>query len=187
MGMADLASADDAELVVALRHDPAALEEFYRRHVRPLTRYLTRRVGDPELAADLVASTFVAAMESASGYDPARGEAAAWLYGIAGNVAAAHQRRAIAEARALTRMVGRRPIRTDGFDDTEARVDAQRRIGPVETALNTLPKGERDLVALIAGTGLTVTEAASELGIRPGAARMRLARARQRLQLGEER
>ena len=39
--------------------------------------------GDPELAADLTAETFAAALVSVRRFDPARGPAVAWLLGIA--------------------------------------------------------------------------------------------------------
>ena len=53
MSHRDLTGQADEALVAALRTDPAALEEFYRRHVRGLTRYAARRMRDPSEAADL--------------------------------------------------------------------------------------------------------------------------------------
>lgn len=181
MGTPEPADADDAELVRALGRDPAALEELYRRHVRPLTRYAVRRLGDPEAAGDLVAATFLAAIESAGRFDPARGEPAAWLYGIAGNLVANQRRRSAAESRALARLHGRRDLPADEYGRLEDRLDAHRRAGPAHAALRVLPPAERDLVRLILHADMTVREAAATLGIRPGTARMRLFRARTRL------
>ena len=42
--------------------DPAAFTEFYRAHVDQVTRFVTRRVADPHLAADLTAEVFLAAI-----------------------------------------------------------------------------------------------------------------------------
>ena len=46
--------------------DPAAFTEFYRAHVDEVTRFVTRRVADPHLAADLTAEVFLAAIEAAA-------------------------------------------------------------------------------------------------------------------------
>jgi DNA-directed RNA polymerase specialized sigma24 family protein len=49
----------------------------------PLLGYLVRRTGDPELGADLTAETFASALEGVDRFDPARGSAVNWLFGIA--------------------------------------------------------------------------------------------------------
>lgn len=181
MGPPDLADADDADLVPVMDRDPAALEEVYRRHVRPLTRYVAYRLGDPDAVGDVVAATFLAAIESAHQFDPGRGAAAGWLYGIANHVLAGRRRRAAAEARALVRYRGRHDPPVDEYVRLEDRLDAHRQVGPVDTVLRRLPPAEQELVRLIIHAGLTLREAATTLGIRPGTARMRLSRARARL------
>lgn len=62
---------------------PAAFGVFYRRHEAPLLGYFMRRTGNAELAADLAAETFAAALLGAPRFRSDRGDAAAWLYGIA--------------------------------------------------------------------------------------------------------
>jgi hypothetical protein len=54
--------------------DPDGFEAFYRAHVEVVARFVARRVGDPHLAADLIADVFVAAIDSASTYPPERGD-----------------------------------------------------------------------------------------------------------------
>jgi RNA polymerase sigma factor (sigma-70 family) len=179
-----LAEVDDADLISRLAHDPAALEEFYRRHVRALTRYAARVLGHREDADDVVAATFLAAIESSGGFDPRRGRPVAWLYGIAGHQIATRRRRSAAESRAVRRLGGQVPSTPDDeYGRVEDRLDAQVRSGPADGALESLPEAERHLMALIVYEELTVPEAAARLGIRPGTARMRLARARTRLAL----
>src|SRR5262245_22473975 len=146
MGVDDLAGTPDQNLVRALDRDPAAVEEFYRRHVRPLTAYLTRSVGDPHDAADLVAATFLAAMESCRRFDPQRGNARQWLYGIAGNLASARWRRAGAETRALARLGGQRTQPADEYDRVDGRIDAAELTRAAFAALPSLPEAERELV-----------------------------------------
>lgn len=183
MGRADLSEVDDADLLAALASEPQSLEEFYRRHVRPLTRYVRRRVPDGQIADDVVATTFLATIESAHGYDPARGRPGAWLFGIASNVMAAEARRMAVESRAMARLSGQSTVTPDDFARVDERVDARRRSGPASAVLAALPAAERDLLDLLLHAELTVSEAAVKLGIRSGTARMRLARARGRLSL----
>jgi RNA polymerase sigma-70 factor (ECF subfamily) len=175
VGGSDLGELDDAELLRRLRHDPVALEEFYRRHVRALARFAVGQGGD-----DVVAATFLAVIESADRYDPQRAPVRAWLFGIAANIIATHHRRAAAEHRAMQRLSGRRPVVSDEFSLLDDAIDAGRLIGPADEVLGMLPAAERELVSLLLDR-LTLPEAADALGIRPGTARMRLARARARL------
>ena len=180
MGTTDPAEAEDADLVLAMARDPAALEEFYRRHVRPLTRYAARRVGETQ-APDIVAAAFLAAIESVGGYDRSRGEPAAWLYGIAGNLIGTHLRRLAAENRAMVRLSGQRAVGSDEYGRLEESLDASRHTAACGITLAALPNAERELLDLVLHRDLTVVEAARTLGIRPGTARMRLSRARTRL------
>ena len=55
---------DDA-LPAAPRAEPEAFAVFYRRHVEALLAYFARRTRDAELAADLTAETFAAALGGA--------------------------------------------------------------------------------------------------------------------------
>ena len=73
----------DEELLVASVGDEEAFAAFYRRNARPLAGFFMRRTGDAELAADLTAETFAAALASRRRFDPAKGPAIGWLYGIA--------------------------------------------------------------------------------------------------------
>jgi Sigma-70 region 2 len=60
----------DIELLAAAARDPAAFARFYRRHVHAVIAFFHRRTGDAELAADLTAETFAAALEGCRRYAP---------------------------------------------------------------------------------------------------------------------
>jgi RNA polymerase sigma factor (sigma-70 family) len=156
------------------------MEEFYRRHVRAVSGFAWSQFGDDHQTEDLVAATFLAVIEAADRYDPQRGPARGWLFGIAANLIASQFRRAAAERRATQRLSGRRPVVTDDFGQLDEAIDAERLVGPPDEVLGRLPPAERELVSLLFDR-LTLPEAANALGIRPGTARMRLARARARL------
>ncbi|MGK5550023.1 RNA polymerase sigma factor [Actinomadura kijaniata] len=165
-----------------LNDDPAAFEAFYRRHVDAVMRFVVRRVSDPHLAADLTADIFLAALDSAHTYVPGRGSELAWLYGIARNVVSAQHRKAATEARAASRIAGRRLMDDDDLTRMEERIDAERRMRNALEAMQGLPEGERAVLELVAIDQLTVTEAAKALGIRHVTARVRLHRARRSLE-----
>jgi RNA polymerase sigma factor (sigma-70 family) len=103
------AQPDDEAILAALDTAPEAFALFYRRHVAGLLGYFLRRTHDPELAADLCAETFAAALDGAHRFEPARGPAVAWLYGIARRLLHHAQRRGAVEDRARRRL-GMAPI-----------------------------------------------------------------------------
>ncbi|MEV4242364.1 RNA polymerase sigma factor [Streptosporangium canum] len=161
--------------------DIVALEAFYRRHVEGITRFLARRVDDPQMVADLVADVFLAVMESAHTYRPGRGSEVAWLYGVARNTLSAERRRALRESQLTDRVSRRRQLDTDDINRLEERVDAERPARRAFMAMTDLPDGERAVLELVVIDQLTVTEAAAALGIRSGTAMVRLHRARRTL------
>jgi DNA-directed RNA polymerase specialized sigma24 family protein len=75
----------DGELLVASASDPEAFGTFYRRHARGLLRFFRRRGASAELALDLTAQTFAAALEASPRYELRPEPARNWLYGIAWN------------------------------------------------------------------------------------------------------
>jgi hypothetical protein len=74
---------DDDELLALTPRRPEAFAVFYRRHEQALLGWLVRRTGDPELAADLSAETWAAALLSVRRFDARRGPAVPWTFGIA--------------------------------------------------------------------------------------------------------
>lgn len=162
--------------------DQVAFEAFYRRHVDAITLFLARRVDDPHTVADLVAEVFMAVLDSAHTYQPGRGPELAWLYGVARNTLSSERRRAFKEARLTNRVHGRRVLDTDDLARLEERIDAGRAARKLVSAMADLPEGERAVLELVVVDQLTVTEAAMALGIRPGTAKVRLHRARRKLQ-----
>ncbi|MDM7853891.1 RNA polymerase sigma factor [Cellulomonas alba] len=161
--------------------DPDAFEDFYREHLATVQRLVARRVADPHLAADLTAEVFLAAVDCAGQYRPDRGVPAAWLAGVARNVVSAEFRRQSRERAAVRRISGRRLLDPDSLARIEERIDAEADARRVYTALAALPPRDRALMELVGVDGLSVTEAAAVLGLRPGTARVRLHRSRSRI------
>lgn len=167
--------------VAAIGRDPDAFEAFYREHVRAVGRFVARRVDDPAWAADLTADIFLAAVDAAPSYRPDRGSPVGWLFGIARNVLADQVRRRARERSALHRAAGRRHLEPDALARIEERIDAERELRVVYHALADLPERDRRLFELVAVDGLTITDAAAVLGVKPATARVRLHRSRARV------
>jgi hypothetical protein len=58
--------------------------------VDAVTAYFARRVAEPQVVADLTADTFVAAITSFGSFDPRKGTARAWVFGIVRRVYASY-------------------------------------------------------------------------------------------------
>jgi RNA polymerase sigma-70 factor (ECF subfamily) len=162
--------------------DPDAFEQFYREHVEAVQRFVARRVDDPYLAADLTADVFVAVIASAGSYRRSRGEPVAWLFGIARNVVAGEWRRNAKELRTAARVRGRELVDENDLTALHERIDGESAARALYRELRKLPPGERAVLELIALDGLSAGEVGQALGIGAVAARVRLHRARRRLQ-----
>jgi RNA polymerase sigma-70 factor (ECF subfamily) len=169
------------DVLVAVAAGPGALAEFYRRHVAKVVGMGVPRFSNPEDVADFVATVFLEVLRSAGGYNPRRGSAVSWLYGVAGNVAAGMYRNQARAVDAEQRLAGRQLLDADDFARVEERIDAAAALRHVYQAMQRLGDADRRLLELVAVDGLSLGEAADALRITPVAARVRLTRARRRL------
>jgi DNA-directed RNA polymerase specialized sigma24 family protein len=92
--------ASDRDLLRSTPEDAQAFGEFYRRHERRLLAYLVRRTRSGELAADLCAEAFAAALASCCAGVDVPEVPVAWLFGIANHKLADAARRSCVEDRA---------------------------------------------------------------------------------------
>jgi RNA polymerase sigma-70 factor (ECF subfamily) len=161
--------------------DPDLFEAFYREHVEAVQRFVARRVGDRELAADLTADIFLAAIESAGTYRPAKGAPRAWLFGIAQFVVAGRLRRAGRERRANARVRGRELLHSDDIARIDERLAVAEHSRRLYAAMDRLAPGERAVLELVALDDLSLSEVAVALAIRPATVRVRLYRARRHM------
>jgi RNA polymerase sigma-70 factor (ECF subfamily) len=125
------------------RGDPEAFAAFYRQQAPVLLGWLIRQTRDPELAADLLGETFADALDGCHRYDPRRGPAAAWLFGIARRHLGRARRRGAVEDRARRRL-GIAPLElTDaGLERLERLAESE----AVRAALADLPADMRAAV-----------------------------------------
>jgi RNA polymerase sigma-70 factor, ECF subfamily len=129
----------DEDLLVAVAAGPGALPEFYRRHVAKVIGMGVRRFGNPEDVADFVATVFLEVLGSAGRFDPRRGGAVSWLYGLADNVAAGMCRQQARLAEAERRLAGRMLLDADDY----ARVEERNRYHPAARRPVSVESGTR--------------------------------------------
>jgi len=159
----------------------ADFERLYRANVAAVTAFFARRSADPQTVADLTADTFVEAITSFATFDPRRGTARAWVFGIARRIYAAHCEAYSRQQARVRRLAGRRELDPDQVGELLDRIDAEREGRALVSELTALPALDRAVVELVDIAGLRTKEAASVLGLTGGAVRMRLMRARARL------
>jgi len=157
-------------VISASLEKPSLFGLIFTRHYPALYNFAARRIGRDE-AADLVADTFVRALESRATYDPSYPSCLPWLYGIAQNV-----------IRDRLRRVGRGKRITEEFgEETDDRVVASSVATDLAHALARLSKRDRSTLLLYALDGLSYSEIALVLDIPAGTVGSRLNRARQQI------
>jgi RNA polymerase sigma-70 factor (ECF subfamily) len=97
-----MATVHDTDEALLVSGDPEDFGVFYDRYVRALLAFFQRRTGNPEVAADLTAETFAAAMLARERFHATN--AAAWLFAIAHHKLIDYRRRGRAEDRMRSRL-----------------------------------------------------------------------------------
>jgi len=170
-----------AEQLRLIGIDADLFELFYREHVEAVQRFVVRRVGDRERAADLTTEIFLAAVDSAHNYRPRRGEPRSWLFGIARALVANDGRQRTRQRAGEARLRGSALLDEDDAARLDARIDAAARSRQLYQAMDRLPRSERTILELVALDELGLKEAAAAAGMHPATARVRLHRARRKL------
>ena len=159
----------------------AEFEQVYRMHVDGVMGYFARRCAEPQTVADLTSETFLRAASAFGSFDPGRGTARAWLFGVAAHVYARHCAHAADARDAEARLAGHRPLDEDEIGELASRIDAERAGRRLIESCSQLPDIERTAIELVDLSGLTPKEAATALGVSRVVLRKRLSRARARL------
>lgn len=192
----DVETVPDAELVMAMtRGDTAALSVLYDRHAAVVYRAAFRRLGDRQLAEEVVQDVWLTLWNRATMFDPGQGSLAGWLVTIARN-------RATDRMRALSRRPGVLPLSAvfatvDDADrvldagsvvasagataDPEVVLDEHALRDTMTAALSALPPDERAVLELGYYGDLSQSEIADRLGIPLGTVKTRTRRALLRL------
>ena len=164
----DLAAADPAPVFAAL----------FDAYAAALLRYAASRLG-PAPAEDIVAETFLVALQHRDRYDRSRADIGPWLFGIATNLLRRHVRQQQRRQRAESDLFQRSDVDApDPIATAPDRIDARSVVRRLAAALDHLSDGDREVILLVAVAQLDTVEVAQALGIPPGTVRSRLHRAR---------
>lgn len=137
-------SDDASQLLVRARSGAHEFAAFYRHFERPVLGFFVKATGRSDLAADLTAETFARALEVVAAFDPTRGRADQWLFGIARHVLAESYRRRRVEASARARLGMPELILDDHTAETIARLSSGD--GAASLALALLPNEQRQAI-----------------------------------------
>ncbi len=185
MALVDLSKASDADLLRLTPQDAEAFGVFYDRFEREVLAFFWRATRRADLAADLAGEVFAAALESATRFDPGRGTARAWLFGIARHELADAWDRGRVENRARERL-GIEPLLLcdEAIERIEQLGDSEQ--GAVLGLLDGLPEDQRLAVKGRVVEERDYAELARSLSCSPGVVRQRVSRGlralRERLQ-----
>lgn len=156
-----------------------AFGALYDRYATLIYNYCFRRVGDREIAQDLLSMVFLEAWRRRD-KELELDKVLPWLYGIATNVVR-HQHRSERRFAAALRRLPAAQAAPDFSGTADEHLDYERQAQEALSRLEMLPRREQDVVALCIGMELSYEDAAVALGLPIGTVRSRLSRARARL------
>jgi len=152
----------------------AAVAELYETHFERVARYIGVRIGDTAEAEDLASEVFVRALRGVERYRETGAPMVAWLFKVAHNITVDH-----------LRSRGRRPVSVPLDEDDLAvgtippsplgnpgeDLERQEEIGQLQQAMEQLTGGQRQVLALRFGSGMSSEQVAEVMGKKPGAVR----------------
>ncbi len=142
----DYEGMDDRDLLARAEHDREAFAELYRRHIDGLIRYFGHALGRSDLAFDLAAETFAAALIALPNYRPSAAPGKSWLYAIAHNRLVDSVRKGKAESKARDELEMQAIVLDEHgeaiVDEIVARMDGS----TVLELVNELQRDQRDAI-----------------------------------------
>ena len=158
--------AREAELLLAVATgEVGALRELYRGFEKPLYSLAMRWLRDPDLAEELVQEVTIRIWRRAGSFNPEKGAAGSWIFGVARNVASD-----------LANAAKRRPTPMDQLPESEGPWDdeASWTSWQVAQALKALPSEQKRIVEMAFVLQMTQSEIAQALSIPLGTVKTRL-------------
>lgn len=152
--------------------DVAEFEACWHQHIRRVTAYAERHVGR-DASYDIAAATFLTAWRTWGSVPP---EALPWLIAVARGHVRNHRR----SFRRREGLEHRLRLLDDATPSDTSTTATER--SEALAILAAMPEQDREALLLVAWEGLTTAQAAEVLGCRPGTLRMRLHRARARIE-----
>jgi RNA polymerase sigma-70 factor (ECF subfamily) len=178
--------ADEELMARVYEGDTRAFEVIFDRHAGVAFSLAYRMCGSRTLAEEIVQEAFMSLWRSAARYDPGRGSVRSWVLRVVHNRAVDAFRRELPSASHDVSDDWIRevlPARERTEDEAERRSDARL----VRTALEELPRDQRQVIELAYFGGFSHAQIAAALNLPAGTVkgRMRLGLSKLRIALGE--
>jgi RNA polymerase sigma-70 factor (ECF subfamily) len=158
---------DEILIARVARGDRAALETLYDRHAATVMGICLKIMVERAAAEDVLQETFWRVWQNASTYQPQRGSFTGWMVRIARNLAIDFYRRQRARPEAIIETKEAEPILDripDPDPDVEEQAEARLKAQQMRTALNSLPKEQRQVLEMAYFYGMTRQEIAEATG-----------------------
>ena len=156
--------------------EPLAYAELFDLHSARVYRRALGLLGSVHDAEDVTAAAFFELWRKHRSIRPVNESVLPWLLVTVVNLSRNHLR-GLARYRSALNALPRTEQAVDPADIVAETLDGSR----ILATINQLGRIDASLLVLTAVEGYTVAEAAAALGLKPGAARMRLSRARTRV------
>jgi RNA polymerase sigma-70 factor (ECF subfamily) len=152
--------------------DPEAYRRFLDEVGPILYGFVRRRVFNPEMVPDVYQEVLLTLHKARHTYDPSR-PLGPWLFTVARN--------SVLDALGRNRKFAEREIPTEKLPEAGRLREEEGLDDQLHLALRSLPEGNRRAVELLKIRGLSLEEAAKELGISVAALKVRAHRGYERL------
>jgi RNA polymerase sigma-70 factor (ECF subfamily) len=135
------------------RHDQSALIEVHDRYFDQLYHYISYRLGDSDVAADLTGEVFLALIKALKKGNPPKTSLSGWLYAVARNLVADHIKKQVRTVPLLEDLIADSPSLTD-------QAHLALLVPTLRQALLQLTEDQQHVIALRFGQGLSLAETA---------------------------
>ncbi len=171
----------DEEALVSSVEVTENFSQVFDAYYDRITRYLLKRIGNPDIAEDLSAITFTKAFEKRASFNANKGKVSTWLFAIATNELGMYLRKWYIrkdESLEAKQELGFEPQFADTHIDEK---DNLTLVTQIKELAQQLPEGQREALFLHHFEGFNLAETAKILGKREGAIRTALSRGRKQL------
>lgn len=158
----------DDDIMANAQRDPAAFGTIFERHYDDIFCY-ARRTLPRDIAEDCASETFVIALKKRSSFKPGRGTARPWLFGICLRIIADARRKSARTSAGEKRLYIVTEIHTPNHAESiDNQADARTAYSQLKPCLDSLKKGDREVLELYAWADMTYSDIAVALKLPVG-------------------